>query len=232
MTAAANKNATLTPNSGSQDEVNDCQHNATFNSGNSTSCNDFDSLNPNRRTWLIGYDDMSSTSGSLNFPLSRCSGINKTCPAGQKSFGITSGNFDCAFPGSLRDGGCSAGQIIHHSSGSASTCVTVNCTTPGEFVQSVTGGSTTCYAAPSSNCNANEYIVSFNPTGHTCARLPAMNGACGGSDYAQWIERATGTINGQLRCNLYNRAKSCASPSPSTFVSSFDANSTTSCTAF
>ncbi len=233
VTATANKNTTLNSGSANANTINDCEHNATFNASNATSCDNVDVGDANDRSWIVGYEDLTTTNGGLNIPLSQCRGLNTACAANESAFGITNSTANCSFAGGSRDGACGAGQIIYHTSGTSTTCVTVNCPTTAQFVQSVNTGGAVCYAAPTTTCGANQYVKVFNSGGaDTCAPLPVMSGNCGGSDYAQSITRATGTLNGTLNCTYYNRTKSCAGANVNTFVSSFGASTTASCTTF
>jgi hypothetical protein len=226
-----NSNLTITGTT-----VNDCQHNMTFVTGNtSTDCPQTLTV-PSQTTFLNGFD-LNSGTGTVDYPITRCSGFNGgtgACAANQTAYAMSSSALQCAFTGGIRDPStCSAGQIIYHSSGTTYSCVTVNCTNPFEFVQSISSAATTCYAAPSTICGANQYVYQFNASGtDQCAILPTFSGNCAASNYGISITRATTTSGGVLNCSAYNMAKPCSPSNSTTFMTGIGATGTAVCTSF
>lgn len=226
VTPAANINSYVNTANGSAIE---CQRNVGFAAGSSTDC----PLTPTRTTALGGFDQNISN-GTVTYNTSRCTGITAACPAGQTAHAIVDSNIQCDDVGSARDPvTCSPGEMLYHSGGTSTSCVSADCTVPLEFVQSMNSTSETCYSAPATTCPPNQYVYIFDKNGtDQCKILPAMSGSCAPSNYGDSITRATTTVNGTLNCSAYNKAKSCGSPSPTTYMTGTNASGAASCSAF
>ncbi len=203
----------------------DCEHTINFDppAGTFTSCNSTATGSvPSKTEALSGWDLVGN---KMTFPLTKCSGIATNCPTpNTNSYGINASSSLCSYPGGSRDGACGAGQILYHTSGSTTSCVTVNCNNAFEFVQSINSGSTTCFKAPATTCPANQYVSVFNNGApDTCTILPAWSGSCAASNFGSSVTRASATSNGTLNCSPYNKSKVCPAPSTTTFVSQFTA---------
>ena len=203
----------------------DCEHTINFDppAGTFTSCNSTATGSvPSKTEALSGWDLVGN---KITIPLSKCSGIATNCPTlNTNSYGINASSSLCSYPGGSRDGACGAGQILYHTSGSTTSCVTVNCSNAFEFVQSINSGSTICFKAPATTCPANQYVSVFNNGApDTCTILPAWSGSCAASNFGSSVTRATATSNGTLNCSPYNKSKVCPAPSTTTFVNQFTA---------
>lgn len=195
-------------------------------------------------TAISGFS-LTSATGSIDFPVTlpstaqNCTALNgfasTSCTSPTRAWALNSTTLSCDNPGSSRDltNVCSTGQILYHSSGTSVSCVTVNCPTANEFVQTVTSSGATCYSAPATTCPANQYVMQFNQTGSdVCGILPAFNGSCAASNYGVSITRATATAGGTLNCSAYNKAKSCSPSGVVTFMNGMDATGAATCTTF
>lgn len=230
-TAADVKTSYTTATSAST--VSDCNHNMNFASGTVTDCPTV-GTNPTQ-TVLRGF---SLASNVLSYPSLNCTTAMTgagSCTTDMGAYNISASSPVCAYPGGTRDGACASGQILWHTSGTTTACVTVNCVSTYQFVQTVNAGGTTCFEAPATTCPAGQYVYQFNPDGtDQCRILPVVSGTCAASAFGTSITRATGTSGGTLNCTAYNMAKACPSPSSSHFVTSVNSNvgGTPNCTQY
>lgn len=230
ITANANKTSYTTATSAAS--VSDCNHNATF----ATTATYSQCPTVGATATQQGFTGFTLTTNTLNFPTAGyCStvmGSAGTCATDAAGYNISNSGIVCSYPGGTRDGACSPGQILWHTSGSTSVCVSVSC--PAfNFVQKVDNTGTTCFIAPTTTCPANQYVYQFNPNGtDQCAILPVFTGSCAASYFGVSITRATATSGGTLNCAYYNKAKSCPSPSATTFVTSVSATGAAVCSTY
>lgn len=229
-TASAYKNSYTTNTTAGT--INECNHTATFDGvAAATDCSAVSGSSVSTQTFLSKF----TVSGNV---LSTSSGTDcstgmlgfGTCSADQAAYNLTSSGVQCAYPGGNsvagHDGGCASGELLYHGVGGSSSCVSVNCSTATQFVSAVTSAGTTCFGAPNTSCGSSQYVSTFNQTGSdVCSPLPAFTGACGTSYYGISVSKSTTTNGNQLECGALNKAKSCPSPSATTFITSFN-NST------
>jgi hypothetical protein len=157
---------------------------------------------------------------------SYCGGLqgavsSSNCAANTYMYKLNSSAATCDQPGDARNViSCSSGDLLWWNSSTSSTCVTVTCSA-GQFVNQITSSGAICYQAPPTTCAAGEYVKEFRTSGSdVCATLPVIGSAntCTGSSFGTSITRATTTTDGVLNCTNYNKAKSCSSPSNTTFA--------------
>lgn len=216
--------------------VSDCNHNMNFASGTVTDC---PTVGTNAtQTVLRGF---SLASNVLSYPSLNCTTAMTgagSCTTDMGAYNINASAPECSYPGGSRDAGvgiCAAGQILWHTSGTTTACVTVNCVPTYQFVQTVNAGGTTCFEAPATTCPAGQYVYQFNPDGtDQCRILPVFSGTCAASWFGTSITRATTTSGGTLNCTAYNKTKACSAPSSTNFVTSFNnaSGGTANCTIY
>jgi hypothetical protein len=219
-----------------QATVNECVHTATFDAGaNVTDCS---TLSNNSQTFL---NRITLNAGILSTTAATdCStGLSGfgNCLSDQAVYNITSSAVNCAYPGGTsvvgHDSGCAAGELLYHGIGATSSCVSVNCPTTAQFVQSVSNASTTCFQAPNTSCGANQYVSSFNTSGtDTCSALPSFSGACGASYYGISVSKSTTTSGNQLQCGFLDKTKTCSGATATTYVTSFNVGTIANCTTY
>lgn len=199
--------------------VSDCNHNITFQTtSTATEC-----PTVGTNATQQGFNSFTLNSNTLSFQTTNCTtGMTGagSCTADMKAYTLAGSAPTCAYPGGSRDGACGAGQILWHTSGTTTACVTVSCTGTN-FVQTVTGAGTTCFTAPNTTCPAGQYVYRFNQSGSDdCQILPVFSGTCAASAFGTSITRATASAGGTLNCTAYNMAKSCGAPTNTTFITS------------
>ncbi len=185
-------------------------------------------------TGITGFNltTVAGSTGGQRIEIPSCSAPVQACGGTTKMYSYVNSAIGCdnVGAGAHDSGSCSVHQGTWWTSSSTVACASMDCSSGGTYNMIRQIYPLICYQAPSNSCPAGQYVKIYYSDGTVqCDTMPVISGNCA-PGFATYIARNTGG-SGSFTCTAYTKSKTCASPSITTYVQSFNTSTTANCSA-